>query len=143
MLLLYCRPNPIETQMLDVFKNNEKRQIEEGHAKRKRTKEHTTIYKTLHRKQTKDRTTRNQIKTGFEFRCSGRESSSWSTCDRERYMQDLYFFQLLIDDNLVSCHTVYSNYLTAIRLYNMQVGTNVLILSKWRYQGVERFSIKS
>jgi hypothetical protein len=49
--------------MLDVFKNNEKRQIEEGHAKRKRTKEQTTIYKTLHRKQTKDPTLYTQTKT--------------------------------------------------------------------------------
>ena len=48
--------------MLDVFKINEKREIEEGCAKRNRTKQQTTIYKTLHRIQIKDRTTRNPIK---------------------------------------------------------------------------------
>jgi len=38
-------------------------------AKRKTTKEQTTIYKT------KDRATRTPLKTGVEHRCSGRESS--------------------------------------------------------------------
>ena len=54
---------------------------------KKRTKGHTTMYKTLStthfsfmRQKTKDRVTRAPLKTGNELRCSGRVSSSCSTC---------------------------------------------------------------
>ena len=47
-------------------------------AKRKSTKGQTTIYKT------KDRVTRTPLKTGGELRCSGRVSSSCSTCGTRR-----------------------------------------------------------
>jgi hypothetical protein len=49
-------------------------------AKRKSTKGQTTINKTYIYK-TKDRVTRTPLKTGGEFRCSGRVSSSCSTSD--------------------------------------------------------------
>jgi len=41
-------------------------------AKRKSTKEQTTIYKTLHSKQTKDRATQTPLKTGGKLKCFGR-----------------------------------------------------------------------
>ena len=47
-------------------------------AKRKSTKEQTTIYKT------ENRITRTQLKTGGELRCSGRVRSSCSTSDTRR-----------------------------------------------------------
>jgi len=40
-------------------------------AKGKRTKEQTTIYKTLHKK-TEDQVTRTQLKTVADLRCSGK-----------------------------------------------------------------------
>jgi hypothetical protein len=51
-------------------------------AKRKSTKEQTTIYKTYIK--TKDRVTRTPLKTGGELMCSGRVSSSCSTSDTRR-----------------------------------------------------------
>jgi hypothetical protein len=50
-------------------------------AKRKRTKGQTKGYKTH---KTKDGVTRTPLKSGGEFRCSGRVSSSCSTSDTRR-----------------------------------------------------------
>jgi len=70
-------------------------------AKRNRTKGQTTIYKTLHRKQTKDRATRNSLKKPRELRCFGRVSRFYSNSDIRRVTVKRHEHHLIIASPVV------------------------------------------